>query len=750
MARQSRNTTKGKTTKAKAVSKPSAPKRSRKPAAKKEKRKIAVICGPGLDNHLAEVTDLFKKKYEVMICVSSDLEKIFNAVKWADTIWIEWANQTAVDVTSLGHLMYQKQVILRLHSYEAFQQELSYIHWNYITDLIFVADHIKDLVLMHYPLIQDAVDNIHVIPNGIDTKKFAIPKGREYVTKPGKNIAYLGYINFKKGPLLMFNAFAELIRNDPEFVLHIGGAFQEPRYVQYLKQLQSQNPMLQKQIRFHGWIDDPATWLTGMSHVICTSVLESQAKFVMEGMAVGLKPLIHNFVGAKDIYPTGLIWDTITDFCTQALSPSYNALSYRAFIVRYFNTDDVVKKIDAVIQAKDKPVELFKTGEVDPVTLSATIIMRNEEHNLARCLESIKDICDEIVIVDNGREDRGPEDTSLEIAEQYGAKVFDHYCKPEDFDFSIYRNLAVEYATGDWMLTIDCDEELKGDKAGLKQMLATLTPEYNAASMKLEDTDKELGSQVNASRVFRSGHVKYERAWHNIPIVDGMKKFGIVLYDDIAIVHHGSINQLDEALTKAKNLRTKLLLEKSLKQNPDDHELYFYMMQTYGIEEKWQAAVNCGEKYLMQRHKISSFRLEVYYPMIRAYLIELKHPQRALELLHEAMILLPEDLDIAFAECEIGVVTGNGNMLMSGARRFTRLYDVFKKRPDAKAGRFLYHLKPDSLLFCLTHMTSYQMQDGVECVRLLQGSISEFPEDRRIAVEEEIAEMLGKIGVNTN
>ena len=79
-----------------------------------------------------------------------------------------------------------------------------------------------------------------------------------------------------------------------------------------------------------------------------------------------------------------------------------------------------------------------KTSQTGMVTLAACMMMKDEEANLPRCLTSIKDIVDEIIIVDTGSTDK-----SIEIAESFGAKVYSHPFEGEIIDdFSKYRNLA--------------------------------------------------------------------------------------------------------------------------------------------------------------------------------------------------------------------------------------------------------------------------------------------------------------------
>ncbi|MCP4684284.1 MAG: glycosyltransferase family 2 protein [bacterium] len=87
--------------------------------------------------------------------------------------------------------------------------------------------------------------------------------------------------------------------------------------------------------------------------------------------------------------------------------------------------------------------------------LSVVIITLNEEANLARCLESIKWV-DEIVVIDSQSTDR-----TLEIAREYGVIVH----RPEWRGFGPAKREGVAKATGDWILSLDADEEVSPELA---------------------------------------------------------------------------------------------------------------------------------------------------------------------------------------------------------------------------------------------------------------------------------------------
>ncbi|HWD18472.1 MAG TPA: glycosyltransferase, partial [Verrucomicrobiae bacterium] len=84
--------------------------------------------------------------------------------------------------------------------------------------------------------------------------------------------------------------------------------------------------------------------------------------------------------------------------------------------------------------------------------LSVCLIVKNEEAFLDACLASVRGLADQIVVVDTGSTDR-----TIEIARAHGAEVHAFaWCD----DFSAARNAALERATGDWILSLDADEEL--------------------------------------------------------------------------------------------------------------------------------------------------------------------------------------------------------------------------------------------------------------------------------------------------
>lgn len=97
--------------------------------------------------------------------------------------------------------------------------------------------------------------------------------------------------------------------------------------------------------------------------------------------------------------------------------------------------------------------------------LSVVLAVYNEEDNLPKCLEAVRNLADEIVVVDGGSEDR-----TVDIARKFGAKIIQTTNPP---NFHINKNKAIDAAIGDWILQLDADEVVSKELAEeIKRVIA--------------------------------------------------------------------------------------------------------------------------------------------------------------------------------------------------------------------------------------------------------------------------------------
>ena len=289
-------------------------------------KKIAVICAAGLDNFIDPIIEGLADEYNVRKFIVRNKWDIHNAIHWGDTIFFEWCNEVAVTGTNYKGIQ-GKKVIIRLHSYEIFTDYPKQINWDVVDRLIFVAPHIRDILDEMSPGIVDKVKS-EVIYNGVDIEKIPF-KERE----PGHNIAWVGYINYKKNPQMALQILQKLVDKDNRYLLHIAGSYQDLRYKVYLEHMIKEME-LQDNVIFHGWIDDMEEFWKDKSYLLHTSIHEGHSLAMLEALSRGVKLIIHNFRGSKKLYPQDTNFNTIDEAVDMIKENCYNSNRYREWVIK--------------------------------------------------------------------------------------------------------------------------------------------------------------------------------------------------------------------------------------------------------------------------------------------------------------------------------------------------------------------------------------------------------------------------------
>lgn len=128
-------------------------------------------------------------------------------------------------------------------------------------------------------------------------------------------------------------------------------------------------------------------------------------------------------------------------------------------------------------------------------SLTITIITLNEEKNLKKCLECLKDLNAEIILVDSGSTDK-----TLEIARNYGVKT---YFRKFD-NFANQKNWALSKATGEWILSIDADEQISTD---LSKEIKENIRNSQYAGFLIKRRNFLLGGEIKYSRWSPDQHI---------------------------------------------------------------------------------------------------------------------------------------------------------------------------------------------------------------------------------------------------
>ena len=197
--------------------------------------------------------------------------------------------------------------------------------------------------------------------------------------------------------------------------------------------------------------------------------------------------------------------------------------------------------------------------------ISVVINTLNEEENLPRALASVKNLADEVIVVDMQSGDK-----TVEIAKQFGAQVYSHertgYVEPA-------RNFAIDKATKDWVLIMDADEEVSDTLASkLKQIVKNPQADYYRLPRKNINFRRWIKNSrwwpdYNI-RFFKKGTVTWNEIIHSVPMTTG-KGEDLAVEDKYAILHYNytSISKYIERMNRYTDIQARMLLAKEYKFN---------------------------------------------------------------------------------------------------------------------------------------------------------------------------------------
>ena len=198
--------------------------------------------------------------------------------------------------------------------------------------------------------------------------------------------------------------------------------------------------------------------------------------------------------------------------------------------------------------------------------LSLSMIVRDEAERLAACLRSVQGFVDEMVVVDTGSSD-----DTVAIAEGLGATV---HRIDWPGDFAPARNQALQWVSGDWVLVLDADEQLRPEaREPMRQLMEQ--PELLLVNLLRQELGALQSPYSNVSRLFRRHPaIRWSRAYHSLvddsvaALLQREPHWRIADCRTPALLHDGYRPELLSAGNKAARLRAAM--EAELLARPDD------------------------------------------------------------------------------------------------------------------------------------------------------------------------------------
>jgi len=245
--------------------------------------------------------------------------------------------------------------------------------------------------------------------------------------------------------------------------------------------------------------------------------------------------------------------------------------------------------------------------------ISACLIVKNEADNIRLCLDSLKNIVQQIVVVDTGSTDN-----TIEVAKIYGAEVYQYKWNN---DFSAAKNFALAKAKGEWVIFLDADEYISAETAEnvphIIKQYGKLCDGFISHMSNIDiDNDNKLIDEFFVTRIFRRDpnlcfagtvheylmHKKRKNRWYKIERTE------------LELLHTG----YSSGRIRSKCERNLEILHQQLTENPNDVDLYRYLADAYYGIENYEQAIKYARQDLATGRKEISYASRSYRVLLNA------------------------------------------------------------------------------------------------------------------------------------
>jgi glycosyltransferase involved in cell wall biosynthesis len=221
--------------------------------------------------------------------------------------------------------------------------------------------------------------------------------------------------------------------------------------------------------------------------------------------------------------------------------------------------------------------------------LSACLIVKDEESCIERCLKSVRNHADEIVVVDTGSSDN-----TVKLSKKYADRI--ESFKWND-DFSAARNFSLECAKHDFVFVIDADETVKSWDEKAVAGFIEKNDKNSVGSVEIismfDDDTAQKKNIFYANRLFNRRYFRYSGTIHEQ--ISNLTDDAINSTDvKIALSHSGYTS--GEIARKNKIARNIGMLKKALEQNAGDCYLLFQLGKSYEMDKNYAEALNVFKK----------------------------------------------------------------------------------------------------------------------------------------------------------
>lgn len=279
--------------------------------------------------------------------------------EWADVVWFETCDNNLVSGTNPGSAImddeanYQpwdlhdmdlsnKHIIVRPIDIEVWQGHAQSALWDVVDDVIFIAPHIREVANEHELPGRRENMRVHTIPHSVNLDDWTY-KERGH----GFEIAVVSERWISKGTSEILQIALRLKEIDSRYKITWLGQRSDYQWEHAYRDEFVEHHDLN--IEFVNIVDSVDEFLEDKNYLLHASHKEGFSAATAEAMAKGIKPVLHRFYGADDLWP-GMTWDSIDQAVEMITKGTYNSAAYRQYLIDHrYNLPLMMEDIDKII-----------------------------------------------------------------------------------------------------------------------------------------------------------------------------------------------------------------------------------------------------------------------------------------------------------------------------------------------------------------------------------------------------------------
>jgi tetratricopeptide (TPR) repeat protein len=345
------------------------------------------------------------------------------------------------------------------------------------------------------------------------------------------------------------------------------------------------------------------------------------------------------------------------------------------------------------------------------------MIVKNEQANIEACLAGVRDLVDEMIVVDTGSTD----DTRA-IATRLGARVFDF---PWTDDFAAARNAALSHANGGWIFWLDADDRIDAENRDrLRKLFASLRDENVAYHMICRSLDPSGTTTTDHVRLFPNRpQIRWQHRIHEQILPAVRSCGGVSRPTDIVILHTG---YQDAALYRRKLERNLKLLERERAEHPEAASVLYHLGLNYTAVGRPAEALPILRQGLALWRDGDPYLRGFYGQLARAHHV-LGQRAEAIQVCKEGTARLADDAELLFVQCTLQTETGDLSAAEAG---LLRLLDATRRFVSTDTG-----------------LTGYKARQNLAMIYRKQNRLADAETQLRLVVAEQLQFALGRLAL---